>query len=58
MGKPQESIEVREIRKLCSSGHQTSIISNNFELSITDIGVYMFARWCQENWFYVKHINM
>ena len=50
-GKPQESIEVREIRKLGSSGHQTSIISNNFELSSTDIGIYMFARWCQENFF-------
>ena len=50
-GKPQKSIEVREIRKLGSSGHQTSIISNNFELSITDIGVYMFAGWSQENWF-------
>jgi hypothetical protein len=50
-GKPVQGIWVREIRKLCASGHQTSIITTNFTLSITDIGVYMFARWCQENYF-------
>jgi hypothetical protein len=49
--KPQEGIWVREIRKLTASGHQTSIITTNFSLSITDIGLYMFARWCQENYF-------
>jgi DNA-binding transcriptional regulator/RsmH inhibitor MraZ len=50
-GKPQEGIWVREIRKLTTSGHQTSIITTNFSLSITDIGLYMFARWHQENYF-------
>jgi hypothetical protein len=50
-GKPQQGIWVREIRKLNPSGHQTSIITNNFVLSIENIGVYMFARWCQENYF-------
>ena len=49
--KPVEVIWVREIRKLCDNGHQTSIITTNHSLSITDIGVYMFARWCQENYF-------
>ena len=50
-GKPQEGIWVREVRKLSDSGHQTSIITTNFKLSITEIGIYMFARWCQENYF-------
>jgi len=50
-GKPQEGIWVREIRKLTISGHQTSIITTNLSLSITDTGLYMFARWRQENFF-------
>ena len=50
-GKPVEGIWVREIRRLTSSGHQTSIITTNFSLSIELIGVYMFARWSQENYF-------
>ena len=55
-GKPQEGIWVREIRKLTPSGHQTSIITTNFSLSIELIGVYMFARWNQENYFkYATH---
>jgi hypothetical protein len=55
-GKPVEGIWVREIRRLTSSGHQTSIITSNFSLSIELIGVYMFARWNQENYFkYATH---
>jgi len=50
-GKPREGIWVREIRKLTASGHQTSIITTNFALSITDIAIYMFTRWSQENYF-------
>ena len=50
-GKPVEGIVVREIRKLCPSGHQTAIITTNFSMSITDIGLNMFARWNQENYF-------
>lgn len=51
---PQE-ITCREIRKLSKSGHQTSIITTNYTLSIVEIGQYMFARWCQENFF--KYMN-
>jgi hypothetical protein len=51
-----EGIWVREIRRLTPSGHQTSIITTNFSLSIEHIGVYMFARWNQENYFkYATH---
>jgi len=52
-GKPQESIQVREVRKLNASGHQTAILTTHFSLSITDTGFYMFSRWNQEN--YLKY---
>lgn len=46
-----KKIWAREIRKKTSSGHQTSIITTNYMLSTILIGVYMFARWSQENFF-------
>ncbi len=46
-----KKIWVREIRKKTESGHQTSIITTNYLLSIMMIGLYMFARWSQENFF-------
>jgi hypothetical protein len=42
---------VREIRKLTEPGHQTSILSTNFQAPMTALGVSMFARWSQENFF-------
>jgi len=47
----QKKIWAREVRKKTKSGHQTSIITTNYLLSIIMIGVYMFARWSQENFF-------
>ncbi len=47
----EKKIWAREIRKKSSSGHQTSIITTNFKLSIVTLGLYMFARWGQENFF-------
>jgi len=44
-------IWAREIRKKLPSGHQTSILTTNFMLSTILIGIYMFARWSQENFF-------
>jgi len=41
----------REVRKLNDGGHQTSILTTNYKLSMVLIGVHMFARWCQENFF-------
>jgi len=52
----KKKIWVREIRKKSKSGHQTSIITTNYKLSIILIGLYMFARWGQENFFkYMMH---
>jgi len=47
----KNKIWVREIRKKSESGHQTAIITTNFMLSMVMIGLYMFARWSQENFF-------
>jgi len=46
-----KKIWVREIRKKSESGHQTAIITTNFMLNMVMIGLYMFARWSQENFF-------
>ncbi len=49
--KKTRGMWIREIRKLKKNGHQTSILTTNYKLSIILIGQYMFARWCQENFF-------
>lgn len=46
-----KQIWMREVRKKSKSGHQTSILTTNFTLSTLLVGVYMFARWSQENFF-------
>jgi hypothetical protein len=50
-GKPAKKVTVREIRKKRTSGRQTSIITTNYLLSIVQICVFMFSRWCQEIFF-------
>lgn len=42
---------LREIRKLTESGHQTSILTTNFQAPMTTVAVSLFARWSQENFF-------
>ncbi|MBS3777632.1 MAG: hypothetical protein KGY70_20735 [Bacteroidales bacterium] len=44
-------VVMREIRKRNDSGHQTSVITTNYQLSTEKIAQYMFARWSQENFF-------
>jgi hypothetical protein len=46
-----DGVSLREIRKLSSGGHQTSVITTNRKLSIILVALYMFARWTQENFF-------
>ena len=47
---------VREVRRLCDDGHQTSIISTRFDLSPFTVAIRMFDRWRQENFFrYMRH---
>lgn len=56
----KKEIWCREVRKRSKSGHQTSVITTNFTLSIVMIGVFMFTRWCQENFFkyMMEHFNI
>jgi hypothetical protein len=44
-------MEMREIRKLSDSGHQTSIITTNEQIVIETVAGKMFSRWSQENFF-------
>jgi len=46
-----DGVKMREVRRLAESRHQTSIITTNKKLSLESIAVYMFSRWCQENFF-------
>jgi len=46
-----DGVKMREVRRLTESRHQTSIITTNKKLSLESIAVYMFSRWCQENFF-------
>ena len=46
-----EKIWVREIRRMCRSGHQTSVLSTDFNAEIQAIAIHMFSRWSQENFF-------
>lgn len=44
-------IALREIRRLSDNGHQTSIITNNAQISMEVTAGRMFGRWSQENFF-------
>ena len=46
---------VREIRLLGSDGHQTAVVSTDFQSGLVQIARQMFSRWAQENWFKVRH---
>ena len=51
VGSQGDGLWMREIRKLNSSGHQTSLISTAYErLHVEDAGG-LFSRWSQENFF-------
>jgi hypothetical protein len=51
--EPLESdgVHLREIRRLCPGGHQTSIVCTNRKMGIDMIALFMFGRWIQENFF-------
>jgi len=55
-----EKLWVREIRKLTETGHQTAVISTDFQSEAGQIAVQMFSRWCQENYFkyMTQHYNL
>jgi hypothetical protein len=46
-----QKLWVREVRRLTQSGHQTSILSTDYQSDATRLAARMFARWSQENYF-------
>src|SRR5437867_5028204 len=42
---------MREVRRLCDSGHQTAIVTARTDLTIEVVAYRMFERWTQENFF-------
>jgi len=51
IGTGENTIKVKEIRKLRESGHQTAIVTTAYSLDPSAIAPRMFARWSQENFF-------
>ena len=46
-----EGFWMREIRRLGENGHQTAILSSDYLSPMEVIGMHMFSRWTQENFF-------
>jgi transposase-like protein len=42
---------MREVRRLCDSGHQTAILTTRQDLPVAAVAYRMFERWTQENFF-------
>ena len=51
IGSRDEGLWVREVRKLTTSGHQTSLVSSDYGQSGLENAADLFSRWCQENFF-------
>lgn len=49
--KLSNGLWVRQVRKLSPSGHQTAIISTDYQRDLRALAAHMFARWSQENFF-------
>jgi len=47
---------VREVRRLCDDGHQTSVVTTREDMTMAEVAERMFSRWQQENFFrYMRH---
>ena len=51
IGSKEDGLWVREVRKLCKDGHQTSLISSAKASFATRDAARIFSRWSQENFF-------
>jgi transposase-like protein len=51
VGSKKDGLWVREVRKLCKDGHQTSLISSAKASFATRDAARIFSRWSQENFF-------
>ena len=50
-GRGRPVFRMREVRRLCGNGHQTSIMTTRRDLATPQVASRMFARWRQENFF-------
>jgi hypothetical protein len=56
MVRMAKGFRMREVRRLCNDGHQTSVVTTRRDLSLEDVALRMFSRWQQENFFrYMRH---
>jgi len=55
-----QKLWLREIRLLGADGHQTAVVSTDFQSDLVSIARQMFARWAQENWFkyMIEHFGL
>ncbi len=52
----RNGLQLREVRRLTASGHQTAVLTSRTDLSALELAARMFARWQQENFFrYLRH---
>jgi transposase len=49
--KISKNFWLREVRRLCDDGHQTSVITTRQDLGYEEVARRMFFRWNQENFF-------
>ncbi len=49
--KINKNFWIREVRRLCDDGHQTSVITTRQDLNAEAVARRMFFRWNQENFF-------
>ena len=54
-GKERKRLHLRQVSRLCDSGHQTHIVTNDCETKTFWVAHRMFGRWSQENFF--KYVN-
>ena len=51
-----KGFRMREVRRLCDDGHQSSVVTTRRDLPIEAVALRMFSRWQQENFFrYMRH---
>jgi len=46
-----KGFRMREVRRLCDDGHQTSVVTTRRDIGLEEVAVRMFSRWRQENFF-------
>src|ERR1700757_3981396 len=44
-------LRLRQVTRLCDSGHQTTVITSRWDLRDVEVAYRMFERWRQENFF-------